>query len=181
MYKLKGHILEKIPTAKYLGVHLPSDLNLNFHIDKITKKVNSVLGFVKRNMNNCWKETKSLAYKALIRPHVEYCCAAWSPFSANDKHKLEMVQRLAVRHATYWYYKTSSVTSLLTDLNLDTLESRRSKSQLVMFFKILNDIVDICASDYLTPAYGRTRSNDSKKFRLFPVELTHLSLAFSSA
>ena len=167
MYKLKGHILENTPTAKYLGVHLTSDLNWNFHIDKITKKANSVLGFVKRNMNNCSKETKSLAYKALIRPHVEYCCAVWSPFSAKSKHKLEMVQRRAARYATNRYHNTSSVTSMLTDLNWNTLESRRSKSQLVMFFKILNDIVDIRASDYLTPAYGRTRSNHSKKFRLF--------------
>ena len=157
---------------------LTSDLNWNYHIDKIRKKANSVLGFVKRNLNNCSQETKSLAYKALIRPHVEYCSAVWNPFSANSIYK--MVQRRAARYATNRYHNTSSVTSMLADLNWDTLESRRSKAQLVMFYKVIQDLVDIPASDYLTPAYSRTRSNHSRKFRQFPCKSDVFKFSFFS-
>ena len=32
-------------------------------------------------------------YKTLVRPRVEYCVSAWSPYYKNDKELLEKVQR----------------------------------------------------------------------------------------
>jgi hypothetical protein len=43
--------------------------------------------------------------------------------------------------------------------------SRRPKIQLVMLFKIINDLVDIPSSIYLIPANSKTRSNHSKKMQ----------------
>jgi hypothetical protein len=48
---------------------------------------------------------------------------------------------------------------MLDNLEWETLESRRAKNQLVMFFKIINDLVDIPSSNYLIPANSKTRSN----------------------
>ena len=81
--------------------------------------------------------------------------------------KLEMVQRRAARYATNRYRNTSSVTDMLDNLEWETLESRRTKIQLVMFFKIINDLVDIPSSNYLIPANSKTRSNNSKKMQQY--------------
>ena len=43
--------------------------------------------------------------------------------------------------------------------------SRRTKIQLVMLFKIINDLVDIPSSIYLIPANSKTRSIHSKKMQ----------------
>ena len=43
-YQLKGHILELQESTKYLGVDLQSSLSQKTHIDKISKKANSMLG-----------------------------------------------------------------------------------------------------------------------------------------
>ena len=40
-------------------------------MDKIAKKVNSSLAFVKRNLFACSEETKCTAYVPLDRPHLE--------------------------------------------------------------------------------------------------------------
>ena len=43
-YRLKGHILELQDSTKYLGVDLQSSLSWKNHIDRISKKANSMLG-----------------------------------------------------------------------------------------------------------------------------------------
>jgi hypothetical protein len=52
---------------------------------------------------------------------------------------------------------------MLENLEWETLESGRTTIQLEMFFKIINDLVDIPSSNYLMPANSKTRSNHSKK------------------
>jgi hypothetical protein len=45
--------------------------------------------------------------------------------------------------------------------------SRKTKIQLVMLFKIINDLVDIPPSNYLIPANSKMRSNHSKKMQQY--------------
>ena len=49
-YQLDGHILQQVPENPYLGVTISDDLKWSSHICKITKKANSTLGFLKRNL-----------------------------------------------------------------------------------------------------------------------------------
>ena len=164
-YSLKGQDLEAVNTAKYLGVDLSNNLSWNSHIDRTTKKANSMLGFLRRNLRVNNSDTKAAAYKTLVRPNLEYCASVWSPFTAAGKRKIEMVQRRAARYATNRYHNTSSVTDMLQDLDWESLESRRVKIQLTLLFKVIQDLVDIPASTYLTPASTRTRANHTKKLR----------------
>ena len=89
-----------------------------------------------------------------------------------------MVQRRAARYATNRYRNTSSVTDMLEDLNWDTLETRRSKSQVTMMFKIINGLVDIPAADFVTPASTRTRSHHGKKLRQYATSTDTLKYSF---
>ena len=67
-YTLRGHQLEEVKQATYLGVVISSDLSWNNHINNVKAKTNRTLGFVKRNINSTSFKAKSLAYKSLIRP-----------------------------------------------------------------------------------------------------------------
>ena len=64
-YSLKGHILEDVKEAKYLGVTLFSNLTWNTHIGNITGKANKLLGFLRRNLKVRNETTKENAYKAI--------------------------------------------------------------------------------------------------------------------
>ena len=166
-YKLKGHILEYDNTTKYLGVDLTTDLSWNTHISRITKKANCMLGFLKRNLQTSNKQLKSNAYYTLVRPHLEYCSSIWNPHTLENRNLIEAVQRRAARYVCNRYERTDSVTQMLQELEWDPLDTRRTKTQLTMFYKILNNIVDIQPDLYLNKAYSRTRSNHSLKFQHF--------------
>ena len=164
-YKLKGHVLEEVASAKYLGVNLAHDMSWDEHISKISKKANCMLGFLRRNLKSAREATKTNAYKTIVRPHLEYCSTVWDPHQVNHRDRIEMVQRRAARYVTNRYHNTSSVTSMLEDLGWETLQSRRTKANLKMFYKIENKLVDIDMSDYVEKSHTSTRSNHSKKYR----------------
>jgi hypothetical protein len=51
----------------------------------------SGISFV-RNINISNLKVKENAYKALVRPTMEYACTTWDPYQQNNRHGLEMVQ-----------------------------------------------------------------------------------------
>ena len=54
---------------------------------------------------------------------------------------------------------------MFQELDWESLESRRVKIQLTLLYKVIQDLVDIPAAAYLTPASTRTRANHTKKLR----------------
>ena len=71
-YELHGHILENVSMTKYLGVTIQDDLRWGSHIRSTTSKANKTLGFLRRNLKIGNKKTRETAYKALVRPLLEY-------------------------------------------------------------------------------------------------------------
>ena len=69
---MSKHQLKHVNTVKYLGVHISRDLRWNRHIDYITAKANSTLGFVRRNIEISNPRVKECAYKTLVCRTLEY-------------------------------------------------------------------------------------------------------------
>ena len=78
-YYLHGHKLGKVTSAKYLGVTIQGDGRWNKHIEDTVNKGNRSLGFIRRNLRIGSKTIKELAYKALVRPGLEYAASIWDP------------------------------------------------------------------------------------------------------
>ena len=102
-YNMMGHHLEALHHYPYLGVELSDDLGWETHINKITSKANRTLGFLRRNIYKCPQGIKVQAYKALVRPHLEYASAVWDPYRQKHINSIEMVQRRACRFVTSNY------------------------------------------------------------------------------
>jgi len=73
-------------------------------------------------------------YKTLVRPHVEYCVSAWSPYYKKDKELLEKVQRRFTKMIKGM--KGKSYEERLQKLNLWPLEERRNRQHLTEACKI---------------------------------------------
>ena len=60
-------------------------------------KVNQVLGMIPRNITSIEKSLILPQYKATVRPHIEYCIQAWSPYLRKYIYMLEKIQRRATK------------------------------------------------------------------------------------
>ena len=78
-YQLNGTILQRVTSDSYLGIRISEDLRWGPHISGITKKANSTLGFIRRNLRRCPRACRNTAYLALVRPLLEYGAAVWDP------------------------------------------------------------------------------------------------------
>ena len=152
--------------AKYLGVTIGSDLSWSRHADNITKKANSTMGFLKKNIRSAPQAAKETAYKTFVRPIVEYAATTWAPFTDTETSKIEMVQRRAARFVSNDYRRTSSVTEMISTLGWDTLQKRRDLARLSMMYRIEHHLVDIPVEPYLTPSTSMTRGHDSRFFQI---------------
>ena len=76
-------------------------------------------------------------YKSAIRPLIEYAAVIFDNCSNNDNLRLENVQRRAALVCTGAMKRTETV-KLLSDLNWDTVKSRRNTAKLVLYYKIMN-------------------------------------------
>ena len=89
--------LEVVDNVKYLGGTISCNLKWDVHVSHITNKANSNLAVLKRNVRVSSQSLKTAIYKALVRPHVEYCSTVWDPPTAHLTRKVEMVQRRSAR------------------------------------------------------------------------------------
>lgn len=178
-YSLHGHQLEKVTSAKYLGITIQNNLKWNKHINGITSKANQSLAFLRRNLKINSRKARDHAYKAIVRPKLEYASTVWDPHCENQVRQLEKVQRRAARFVTNRNANQSSVTSMINDLKWPLLKTRRSNARLTMFYKTINKLVAIRPPpELLTLSDMRTRrahsykhihtNKDSYKFSFFP-------------
>ncbi|KAK3102525.1 hypothetical protein FSP39_011953 [Pinctada imbricata] len=156
-YTLHKHILTTETSTKYLGITIQDNLKWNKHIDNITTNATRQLNFIKRNLKVASPKIKERAYQSLVRPKLEYNCCTWDPHQHTQIQQLEMVQRRAARYVTNRFHNTSSVNSMLQDLNWPTLQERRLRTRLIFLYKITHNLVAIYPQDLLFPLDSRTR------------------------
>ena len=116
---------------------------------------------MRHNVRTATKETKILAYQALVRPITEYASTVWSPHQKELIQDLEMVQRRAARYVMKQYGRQDSVTKMLDELGWETLEQRRAKARTIMGFRIVNRLVSI-PDNQLIPTTKTTRGHTKK-------------------
>ena len=113
---------------------ISSNLSWNTHVDRVATNANRSLGFIRRNIKTRSPKVREMAYQTQIRPHLEYVLAVWDPHTKEKLPKTEIVQRRAAHWTTKDWNRTTSVSSLLHQLNWQTLEQRRSVTRLCLFY-----------------------------------------------
>ena len=96
-YEMGGTILSKTVKEKDLGVTMNANMKVSEQCRIAASKGNQVLGMIRRNITYKEKSLIVPLYKAIVRPHLEYCIQAWSPYLMKDIDMLEKIQRRATK------------------------------------------------------------------------------------
>ena len=170
-------------TVKYLGVLLRSNLSWSDHCKHVSAKASKTLNFLSHTLWGATTVAKSMTYKYLVRPLLEYACMVWNPHTVSDKTSLEYVQRRAARWAcgSRWspvqkeWSKSSD--TCLQELHWPTLSSRRNYLSVTMMHDILHGRYDsLKLSDYCKLNTSCTRAHS---MTLVPPQSTINSFRFS--
>ena len=115
--------IERVDTAKLLGITISNNLSWETHITNITNKVSQRL-FMLRLLKRAQVDMDKLLhiYTMVIRPIVEYGCQVWHPgLNKGEKKLIESIQERALKiimpNASYELAQQIS--------ELPTLETRR--------------------------------------------------------
>jgi hypothetical protein len=81
--------LEQSDGEKYIGVLVDETLSFNKHIQNQVNKANSMMGLIRRTHTHLDEQSFKYLFQALVRPHIEYAEAVWSPFKVGDIEKIE--------------------------------------------------------------------------------------------
>ena len=152
-------VLQEIIRHRHLGITFSSDLTWHNHTVEITTK-----GWQRLNILRAFKfkfDRKSLErlYIPIVRPVMEYSWAVWDNCITQDKKLLESVQIEAMRIVT-GATKLCSIAKLYEDTGWDTLEARREKQKLIIFYKMFSGITPAYLNQ-LVPTLVQTQSQYS--------------------
>ena len=119
---------------------ISSNLKPAAQCNKAAKKANQMLGQIKRSFTYRDATIWTRLFKTFVRPKLEYCAPAWRPWMKKDINKLESVQRRAVKMIQGLRGKTYE--EKLKELDLETLEERRRRGDMITCYKMPNGLED---------------------------------------
>lgn len=167
-YGINGQDLVETSEEKDLGVIINQNLKVSQQCLTAAKKGNQILGLIYRTFSMRSKEIIVRLYKALVRPHLDYCIQAWRPHLQKDIDVLEKVQRRATRMIEGLkdlYYEER-----LKVVRLTTLENRMIRADMLEVFKIVKGLEGLKENNFFVRrGEGRLRGHQytliKKSFR----------------
>ena len=104
-------------------------------------KGNQIIGLVSRTVTYKEKQLIVPLYKAIARPHLEYCIHARRPYRKKDIDKLVIIQRSATKIIPD--LRDLSHESRLLKCGLIILETGRLREDQIEVFRIVNGYEDV--------------------------------------
>ena len=160
-----------------LGITISCDLSFERHINNIVSKARQRVstlfrGFLSRNLS-----TMRLAFISYIRPILEYNGIIWNPCHIYHIDLIENVQRNFTK-------RIPSISSLpyserLALLDLDLLELRRLRFDLIYYYKVLNHLTPFNPDEVFTTYLPAARSRSETPYLQKPIKATNRLLSTS--
>ena len=132
--------IENVTSVKSLGIFIDENLRWQTHIDKLSKKIASGTGAIKRIRDSVPTPTLHCIYNALIQSQFDYCNIVWGNCGKTLFDRLQKLQNRAARVLTFSRYDADANRSF-RQLNWKDLSTQFQIQKALMVYKSLNDLV----------------------------------------
>lgn len=166
-YSLNGFPLSNVTIASDLGVSVDSNLSFKHHISTVITKALQRSGVFFRGFASRSLDIVRKTFITYIRPILEYNSNVWNPSHKYLVDQLENVQRRFTKRVKSLSHL--SYLERLSFLELEPLELRRLRFDLVQFYKILNNLTLFDPADYFTVHQPSLSSRAPSSFLIKPI------------
>ena len=168
-YQLDSTILDYTHEEKDLGILTTSKVCFKAHQNYILSKAITQFNLLRRTCHyvNNTKKRRTL-YITLIRSLFNHCSHIWKPvgsavvpFESLQKRCIKWINREGFK---LYLYDNKEYFSKLNDLKILTIDHFFLKNDLLLFFKIIHELVPIRLPDDIIEFNPRTRSRHNSKY-----------------
>ena len=140
--------IEHVSSVKSLWIFIDENLRWQTHIDKLSKKVASGIGAIKRIRPFVPPPTLHYIYNALIQSHFDYCNLVWGNCGKTLFDRLQKLQNCAACILTFSSYDADA-NCLIQQLDWRDLSTQFQLQKALMVYKSLNGL----APEYLSSKF----------------------------
>ena len=176
---MAGQNIPSVPSHKHLGVFLSSDCSWHSHLDFIKEKAWSRINVMRRLKFQLDRKSLEIIYTCFIRPLLEYGDVIWDNCTLYEKNELDKIQNEAARIAT-GATKLVSLQQLSKEVGWESLETRRVKHKLILFYKMVNHLSPTYLSSLVPPLNSEVTNYSLRNANDFQVPPSRTSLYSSS-
>ena len=145
-YEMDEKKLKQVKEENDLGVLVDDELKFHKQTSSAIKKVNGVLGMMKKSFSAFDDRNLPILYKTLIRPHLEYGNVVWGPHYMEDIKAIEKIQRRATKMVPR--LKNMGYEERLRQLKIPSLAQRRRRGDMIFTYKLITGQMNITKTDF---------------------------------
>ena len=121
--------IENFTSVKSLGIFIDENLPWQTHIDKLSKKITSGIGAIKRIRDFVPTPTLRCIHNDLIQSHFDYCNIVWGNRGKTLFDRLQKLQNRAARGLTFSRYDVDANRGVLWNSLPCDMREAKSLSQ----------------------------------------------------
>ena len=128
----------KIPIVDILGIKIDDRLKCNLHIDRICLKSANQLNALVRLKRFLGNEERKVLINSFVLSNFSYCPLVWMSTNAKSVHKIEAIQKRALRFILNHY--ESSYKGLLKKSGNPSMNLRRTRLLCIEIYKTVHNL-----------------------------------------
>ena len=157
IYNINSIPLLRVNEVVDLGVRFLSDFSFSPHIKEMCNKARRKASIILNCFKSKNKEILFRAFTVFVRPTLDYCSNLWSPYRKSDIDLIESVQKRFTKRL--YGLNGLQYSDRLKTIFTETLEQRRLKADLYMYYKIIVELVDLPVDEFFFFKHTITRNN----------------------
>ena len=182
-FSINNTFLPSIDIVKDLGIYISSNLEWTEHTSFIYNQASLISYQILKTFKTNKIHILHKLYITYVRPKVEHDTPVWSPWLKKNIIMIESIQRSFTRRAFLRSGKSfSSYNDRLSQLNLKSLQYRRIVFDLILMYKIINDLSDLKFNDFFVfrSIPYTFRGNNKKIDTIHQIKNSHWTNSFFS-